>query len=99
MCGPLAAGVMVIGFLKGRTSPEQDREEIYALARRFHGAFVGEFGSPCCRDLNKFPPNTREHLLNCLKITGKSGALLMRFLLGEGLIREDQLVGVGDHLA
>jgi C_GCAxxG_C_C family probable redox protein len=95
LCGPLAAGTMVVGLLRGRTSPNQDREEPYALTRKFHDTFVGEFGSPCCRDLNKFPSHTKEHLLSCLKITGKTSALLMRFLLEQGLVREDQLSDAG----
>ncbi|SDF48607.1 C-GCAxxG-C-C family (seleno)protein [Sporolituus thermophilus] len=80
MCGALTASVMVISLLQGRVSKEESREPVYQTTREFHERFAAKFGATCCRVLNSHPFDTREHLRNCLKITGITASLLEEFL-------------------
>ncbi len=70
VCGALAASVMVLGILQGRTDKEQSRTQVYSVAEDFYLNFVERFGSSCCRVLNPYQFESKEHLRNCLKLTG-----------------------------
>ena len=87
VCGALAASVMSIGILTGRTDSAQSRQASYDLAAEFHQKFQDRFGGTCCRGLNPHPFETREHLVNCIKITGNTAALLAEFLEEKGLLQ------------
>ena len=80
VCGALAASVMALGLMEGRTAADQSREAAYALANEFHDRFRDKFGATCCRALNPHPFETREHLVNCVKITGNTAKLLREFI-------------------
>ncbi len=86
VCGALAASVMVLGLLKGRTDAGQSREQAYKLSEEFHHRFQEKFGATCCRVLNPHPFDTREHLVNCVKITGNTAKLLQEFVKEQGLM-------------
>ena len=86
VCGALAASIMGLGVLKGRTDSSQSRTEAYDLANEFHARFQDRFGGTCCRGLNPHPFETREHLVNCVKITGNTASLLTAFLQEKGLL-------------
>ena len=81
-CGALSASVMVLGLMKGRSDASQDRAPVYAAAQEFHRRFEEKFGATCCRTLNPHPFDTKEHLRNCLKITGGTAELLSEFIQG-----------------
>lgn len=89
VCGALAASVMSLGLLKGRTDATQSREEAYVLSEEFHHRFQEKFGATCCRVLNPHPFETREHMVNCVKITGNTAKLLMEYLEEKGLAEAD----------
>lgn len=80
VCGALSASIMVLGLLRGRSEAVQDRAPMYAAAAEFHRRFEEKFGATCCRALNPHPFDTREHLRNCLKITGATAELLSEFI-------------------
>lgn len=84
MCGALTGATMVLGMLKGRVTKEQSREPIYTVAREFHGLFLDKFGATCCRVLNPHPFDSKEHLRNCLKITGGTAELLAQYIKDKG---------------
>ncbi|MCX7780803.1 MAG: C-GCAxxG-C-C family protein [Negativicutes bacterium] len=86
MCGALTAATMVLGLLEGRTSKEQSRGAIYESAGEFHKLFTEKFGTSCCRVLNPHPFETKEHLRNCLKITGNTAELLEKYL-GQRMVK------------
>lgn len=79
-CGALSAAIMVLGLTHGRSDSSQDRVPVYAAAQEFHHQFEEKFGATCCRILNPHPFDTKEHLRNCLKITGATAELLADFL-------------------
>ena len=80
MCGALTGSVAVLGLLAGRVNQDGDREKCYELARNFHDRFEQKFSATCCRVLNPHPFDTKEHLKNCLKITGNTAKLLTEYL-------------------
>ena len=87
VCGALAASVMALGVIKGRTVANQSRTEAYKLANEFHSRFQEKFGATCCRALNPHEFETREHLVNCVKITGNTAKLLMEFMEEKELVK------------
>lgn len=86
MCGALTASVAVLGLLKGRVNADGDRDSCYKLVHEFHDRFEQKFSSTCCRVLNPYPFETKEHLKNCLKITGNTAKLLTEFLIEKELL-------------
>ncbi len=87
MCGALTASAMVLSLLQGRTDRNEKREPVYLTTEEFHRIFSDHFGATCCRVLNPHPFDTREHLRNCLKITGKTAELLMDYLKAKKLVK------------
>ncbi|MEG6584886.1 C-GCAxxG-C-C family (seleno)protein [Dendrosporobacter sp. 1207_IL3150] len=85
VCGALAASIMVLGVLQGRAHKDQNREPAYRASEEFYCKFSEAFGGTCCRLLNLHPFETKEHLRNCLKITGNTADLLMQYIQENGL--------------
>ncbi|MDO4178238.1 MAG: C-GCAxxG-C-C family protein [Phascolarctobacterium sp.] len=89
LCGAMAGCTMVISVLAGRNRPaDKPLGEIYPLSLEFHERFKAQFGSCACGDLMKFEFNTRDHFINCLKLTNKIGKLLAEYLVEKGLLEE-----------
>lgn len=87
MCGALMGAEAVISLLTGRTSTDAEaRDACYAYAKAFHDRFKEQYKTTCCRGLNPYDFNSKEHAINCLKITGKTGKMLMEYLLEKELI-------------
>ena len=74
-----------VGNGAGTVAATESREEAYALSKEFHDRFREKFGATCCRALNPHEFETREHLVNCVKITGNTAKLLMEFITEKGL--------------
>ncbi len=86
MCGALTGSVAILSLLTGRVNQEGDREKCYEHARSFHDRFEHKFSATCCRVLNPHPYETKEHLKNCLKITGNTAKLLTEYLIEKNLL-------------
>lgn len=89
MCGALTGSIGVLGCIKGRTDNDKEKRiDCYDHTKEFHDVFRKEFKATCCRVLNKGDDfESREHNINCLKITGKTGQLLMEYLLEKEIIK------------
>jgi hypothetical protein len=62
LCGALAAGIICIGLIYGRTSPMDDLECADELAFELHRRFSEEFGEKECRPLReKWIPVSENH--------------------------------------
>lgn len=85
MCGALSGSVMALDMLKGRTDNQTSQLITAQYSKEFHDRFREKFGGTCCRVLNKFPFETRERAINCIKITANTAKLLMEYLLETGL--------------
>ena len=83
VCGALAGGVMVIGLLCGRASPEVDDAACLALVKQWRETFVGHFGTHTCRpifDAVRLPGAAG----TCAPIAGEAASLLTQLLLLAG---------------
>ncbi len=89
MCGALTASVMVLGAMEGRKDSSESRDGMYSSAAGFHDRFAQKFGGTCCRSLNPHPFDTKEHLRNCLKITGNTAGMLAEFLAEKNKAKEE----------
>ncbi|HHU17886.1 MAG: hypothetical protein GX892_07350 [Thermoanaerobacteraceae bacterium] len=87
MCGALTGSIAALNMVKGRTTNKSSRDEAYQLAKEFTEKFTDQYGVTCCRALNPHPFETKEHLVNCLKITGNTSKMLMEFLVEKGLVK------------
>ncbi|MBR0598505.1 C-GCAxxG-C-C family (seleno)protein [Sinanaerobacter chloroacetimidivorans] len=86
MCGALTGSITALNLIKGRSTNQTSRDEAYQLAREFTDKFTEKYGVTCCRALNPYPFETKEHLTNCLKITGNTSKMLAEFLEEKGLV-------------
>ena len=81
-CGALTGGIVAIGVLKGRTSPEQDNTEAAALANRFRERFINRFGSTNCAVLLNTIVNSNPEY-TCKHLTRDAAGLLADVLEGD----------------
>ena len=51
LCGALVGGIMALGILFGRNSPNDSPKKVYALTERLVHDFEKQFGSRNCSDL------------------------------------------------
>jgi len=81
MCGALAAGVMVLGVLYGRSAPVGPRFGcISHLSAHLHKRFQDELGGKCCAMLRPFYQKMdREH--SCSQVYQKGAELAMETAL------------------
>lgn len=80
LCGALAAGVACIGFLYGRTAPEDDLTCVDELTFELHRRFMEEFGTKECRPLReKYVPLS--HNNTCELIYQKGAEIAVRLIL------------------
>jgi C_GCAxxG_C_C family probable redox protein len=87
LCGALTGAIASLNMMKGRTTNQSSRDEAYQLAKEFTEKFTDKYGVTCCRALNPYPFETKEHLTNCLKITGNTSKMLAEFLEEKGLVK------------
>ncbi len=96
MCGALTGSIAALNMIKGRTTNQLSRDEAYELAKEFTDRFTEKYGVTCCRALNPYPFETKEHLVNCLKITGNTSKLMMEFLLEKNLYIPEEAKKTGE---
>ena len=90
MCGALVGGIMALGILSGRNSPNDSHKKVYALTERLVHDFEKQFGSRNCSDLLGCDISTpageavfEEKKLGktlCLDITVKTTDLVMQVI-------------------
>jgi hypothetical protein len=81
MCGALAAGVLILSMLYGRTSPKQNRYGcISHVSGVLHKRFQEELGGKCCAMLRPFYQKTdREKSCQALYRKGAELAVEVAF--------------------
>ena len=91
MCGALSGGIMGIGLFRGRNSPGEPVNEIYAAVRRLLEEFEQRHGATGCRELIGCDLNTDEGqayfkdnnlIEGCLQYTADAAELALRFAQG-----------------
>lgn len=101
MCGALAGGIMALGLLTGRSTPQETRDLCYALSHRLVGRFREQFGSTQCTEILGCDISTaagmrsfREGGLDkktCAPLTREAGRLVEEVLAERDTIRHPLL--------
>ena len=87
LCGALAGSIMILGLLKGRTTPDIPRKEPYGLSGEFHNRFRKKFGATCCRILKREGSGPDKQGATCEEIIAGTDELLSEFLREKGLVQ------------
>ena len=80
LCGALASGIVCIGLLYGRTTPQDDLTCVDEIAFELHRRFLEEFGEKECRALRlKYVPLSANH--TCEYVYKRTTELAVQLLL------------------
>ncbi|HEX3030870.1 MAG TPA: C-GCAxxG-C-C family (seleno)protein [Bacillota bacterium] len=78
ICGALAGGTMILGYMSGES---KDAKQV---AERFRSQFIQHFGSTCCREIRKQQSITeRYRKTGCRRITQVAASLVQELCGGE----------------
>lgn len=56
LCGVLSGGTLILGAMRGRLSPKEKDDALYALIRRFRERFIAQVGASQCKAIyNNLP--------------------------------------------
>lgn len=70
-CGALSGGVMVLGWVYGRSNPGDEAPLVLEKAKELHDWFLDDKSSTCCRALIKHLEfGSGEHIDQCVRFTG-----------------------------
>jgi hypothetical protein len=78
MCGALSGGLLLIGALAGRDTPDGDDTAVYALTRAYRERFAAEFGATQCDRLRLTVVHGSGGLSTCTALVEQAVALLFR---------------------
>ncbi|MDK9716682.1 MAG: C-GCAxxG-C-C family protein [Trichlorobacter sp.] len=74
-CGALTGGVIAIGLLCGRATPDQDREPAYQVTTAYRERFIAQFGASICQTLrDNF--STHDTRTACRSLTAEAAGIL-----------------------
>lgn len=80
VCGALTGGVLAIGLLCGRSTPEQGREAAYQITAAYREQFMARFGATICQTLrDSF--STSDTRTACRSLTAEAAGILYDVLL------------------
>jgi C_GCAxxG_C_C family probable redox protein len=101
MCGALAGGIMALGILTGRSTPQDRKDLCYALVHSLVGRFREQFGSIHCADLLGCDISTAEGARYfqqsglgetvCTRISRQTAGLVEEIFARRGTIRHPLL--------
>jgi len=79
VCGALVGGVMLIGYLYGRTSLAEDKEDCQRYTRRFHDEFLRRCGGTSCAHFTQgeFTPANQQ---KCANVVTQAAEILLDML-------------------
>src|SRR5574337_2076376 len=79
VCGALTGGIVVLGWLFGRSEPSADKSEVFALAAEFRDQFAKRVGSTNCKTiLDMLGP--QENKMRCKQLTAEAAGILADIL-------------------
>ena len=79
VCGALVGGVMLIGYLYGRTSLADNEEDCWRYSRRFREEFLRKLGSTSCVYFTKGEFNPTNHK-KCADLVAQAAEMLLDML-------------------
>lgn len=84
-CGALTGGVLAIGLLCGRATPEQDREAAYRINAAYRERFMARFNATICQTLRD-GFNTDDTQTACRSLTVEAAGMLYDLLREHGYL-------------
>lgn len=82
-CGALTGGVLAIGLLCGRTTPEQDREKAYRVSAAYRERFMARFNGTICQTIRD-GFTTSDTRTACRSLTAEAAGILYDILQEHG---------------
>ena len=79
-CGALTGGIMALGYLCGRTNPEDDLTELKEMVIKYRERFIGEFGSTNCGVLLDGFGEQGEDYAKCRDLTARAARILAEII-------------------
>jgi C_GCAxxG_C_C family probable redox protein len=79
LCGALAGGVMLIGYLYGRSDLAEDQTDCWRYCREFHERFARELGGTSCYHFTRGEFNQANHE-KCAEVLERAAGILMDLL-------------------
>jgi len=75
-CGALTGGVIVLGYLFGRTTPGDEKvKKAMAISKELHDSFQENHKVLCCKVLTRgTKPGSAERMQKCVSFTGEMAA-------------------------
>jgi C_GCAxxG_C_C family probable redox protein len=92
MCGAVSGGIMAIGLLKGRNSPEEPVDPCYEAVREFLQRFSAQFNALSCFELTGVHLGTPEGqaefkaksiVTDCTNFVGEAARLVVEITSAE----------------
>ncbi len=81
LCGALNGGVIVLGAIFGRNTPNEKVDKIYPLAKGFHDKFMEIFTTTSCSEITKgIEWKSAAHKEHCSKVAAKTAAILAEII-------------------
>lgn len=84
VCGALVGGVMLIGYLYGRSSLSEDQTRCWELSRTYRRRFKDELGHTSCYYFTRGEFNPENHR-KCAEVVLKAARILLEVLGGAKL--------------
>jgi len=80
VCGALVGGVMLIGYLYGRSSLKEDQTRCWELSRAYRRRFLEELGSTSCEYFTQGQFNPDNHRKCAEEVVLKAARILLDLL-------------------
>jgi C_GCAxxG_C_C family probable redox protein len=94
LCGALSGGLIALGYLRGRSTPEESWEEIAVTADELRARFTEEYGcSRCGVVLERLGP--QEKMDKCVRLAGNTAGMVFEALAEEAAPCSAQACGCG----
>jgi C_GCAxxG_C_C family probable redox protein len=77
LCGALAGGIVLLGYLHGRTDNVGSDDPVYERAKAFRERFLGVFGDTICRKLRDEGPYGPDGPSSCRNLVGEAARILL----------------------
>ncbi|MGE4264482.1 MAG: C-GCAxxG-C-C family protein [Desulfovibrio sp.] len=95
LCGALSGGLMALGYLRGRSGPQESWDEVAATAEALRQGFATEYGcTRCFVVLEKL--GTQERMDKCIRLAGRTAGMVHEALGEDSASRPVQACGCGE---
>lgn len=95
LCGALSGGLMALGYLRGRSGPQESWDEVAATADALRQGFATEYGcTRCFVVLEKLGP--QERMDKCIRLAGRTAGMVHDALAADADAAQAQACGCGD---